>query len=249
MGALNQMGYDALNLGEAELVAHPDLVERMNELADFPLISSNLSCVDPRWKAYLIKETSGVRIAIMGVLSSRFRLKDPTVTVEPPVDFLKRLMTDLSGKADVFVLLSHMGWEESLALLREIEAIDIAIISHAKRPFLVKTVGKTLAISAGEKGENLGHIKVAWGTEEKEIVRMSYECHRLGDDVEYDQGIKELVRAFNIKVNKRQEEEYRRMKQQQSEIEAIVERTMKMTPEEFLKYNREVVQGGEIPPQ
>jgi predicted Zn-dependent protease with MMP-like domain len=71
----------------------------------------------------------------------------------------------------------------------------------------------------------------------------------LGDDVEYDQGIKELVRAFNIKVNKRQEEEYRRMKQQQSEIEAIVERAMKMTPEEFLKYNREVVQGGEIPPQ
>jgi 2',3'-cyclic-nucleotide 2'-phosphodiesterase (5'-nucleotidase family) len=249
MGALNQMGYDALNLGEAELLARPGLVERMNELADFPVISSNLSCVDPRWKAYLIKETNGVRIAIMGVLSSRFRLKDPTVTVELPVDSLKRLMADLSGKADVFVLLSHMGWEESRALLREIEGIDIAIISHAQGPALVETVGKTLAMSAGVKGENVGHIKVAWGTEEKEIVRMSYEMHRLGDDIENDDGIRELVRAFNTKVNKWQEEEYRRMKQQQSEMEATVERAMKMTPEEFLKYNREVVHGRGIPPR
>ncbi len=243
------MGYDALNLGEAEFLVGKGVLEQIKERSSFPLISSNLSSPDPLWDPYVIKEINGVRIAIMGVLSPA--LGPPgggTVSVESPKDSLRRMMVDLSGKADVFVLLSHMGPKESLDLVREIEGIDMAIISHVTSCSLrAETVGKTLVVSAGEKGGRLGHIKGVWGAGEKKMVSMSFENHPLGSDIAYDDGIQQLIMDFTASVNKADTEEYReKMRRNQAEedaeIKAMTEQTMKMTPEEFFKYYQEEVE-------
>ena len=239
------MGYDALNLGETEFLAGDGVLEQIKERSEFPLVSSNLSSPDPLWDPYVIKEVNGVRIAIMGVVSPALGPGGGTVSVESPIDSLRRMMTDLSGKADVFVLLSHMGPKESLDLVREIEGIDVAIISHVTSCSLkAETVGKTMVVSAGEKGGRLGHIKGVWGIKEKKMVSMSFENYPLGGDIAYDDGIQQLIMDFTASVNKAQAEEYReKMRQNQpeedEETKAMIEQTMQMTPEEFFKYYQE----------
>lgn len=244
------MGYDALNLGEAEFLVGKGVLEQIEERSKFPLVSSNLSSPDPLWDPYVIKEVNGVRIAIMGVLSPTLGPppREGTVSVESPIDSLRRIMADLSGKADVFVLLSHMGPKESLTLVREIKGIDMAIISHVTSCSLkAETVGKTMVVSAGEKGGRLGHIKGVWGIKEKKMISMSYENHPLGSDIAYDDGIQQLIKDFTASVNEAQAEEYREKRHQkqaeeEAEIKVMIERTMKMTPEEFFKYYREEVE-------
>ncbi|MBN1831467.1 MAG: hypothetical protein JW896_05085 [Deltaproteobacteria bacterium] len=248
------MGYDALNLGEAEFLIGKDVLERIKERSEFPLVSSNLSSPDPLWDPYVIKEVNGVRIAVMGVLSPALGPGGGKVSVESPIDSLRRVMADLSGKADVFVLLSHMGPEESLALVREIEGIDIAIISHVTSCSLeAETVGKTLVVSAGEKGGRLGHFKGVWGKEEKKMLSMSFENHPLGSDIADDDGIQQLIMDFTASVNKADSEEYREkmrriQPEEDAEIKAMTERTMKMTPEEFFQfYHEELEERTNIP--
>jgi 2',3'-cyclic-nucleotide 2'-phosphodiesterase (5'-nucleotidase family) len=248
------MDYVALNLGEAEFLVGEGVLEKMKEWAEFPLVSSNLSSSDPLWDPHVIKEVNGVKIAIMGVISPALVPGGAFVSVEPPIDALRRVMADLSDKADVFILLSHMGPEETLALVREIDGIDVAIISHVTCSYEMETVGKTLVVSAGEKGGNLGHVKGVWGAEEKKVVSMSYENHPLGNDIARDDGIRQLISDFTTSVNETQAKEYKEKKrrkedEREAEIKAMVERTMKMTPEEFFKYYHEEMEERTNTPQ
>ena len=240
VGALNQMGYDALNLGERELFGGMDLVTRMKDMADFPLISSNVSSNDPLWKPYVIKEIDHVRVAILGILSPRFNLNNSAVSVEQPQVSLKGLMAHLNDKADIFVLLSHMGLKGTLDLIKEVPGVDIAIIGHMIKPLEGKRVGKTLVISPGNKGERVGVIHVAWDTQKKKIVKMDHNIYPLGDDIESDNDILELVREFNLKVDKLRAVEFKRKKKEQdAQVKALIERSKNMKPEEFIKFYRE----------
>jgi len=240
VGALNRMGYDALNLGERELFGGMDLVKRMKDMADFPLISSNVSSKDPLWKPYVIKGVNPVRVAILGIVSPRFDPNNSAVSIQPPQVSLKALMAHLSDKADIFVLLSYTGLKETLDLIKEVPGLDIAIIGHVKIPLEGKRVGKTLVISPGNKGECVGVVHVTWDPQKKKIVKMDHNICPLGDDIESDSDIFELVRAFNLEVDKLRAEEYRwKKKEQEAQVRALIERSRNMKPEEFIKFYRE----------
>jgi 2',3'-cyclic-nucleotide 2'-phosphodiesterase (5'-nucleotidase family) len=238
------MGYDALNLGEMEIFGGRAVIRRMNEVANFSLISSNVHSAASLWEPYLIKEIDGVRVAILGLLPPRFPIKESIASVEAPQVSLKRFMEDLKEKADIFVLLSHMGKESTLDLVQEIPGIDIAVIGghKAKDPMEGERVADTLVIRLGTKGEYIGVIDMTWDARQKGIVDIVHELHPLDKDIPDDTGIIEVVEAFNRDINTWREEEYRRKEMQSQDMQALVERALKMTPEEFHEFFREEMQ-------
>jgi len=240
------MGYDALNLGDMEFFGGRAVIRRMNEVANFSLISSNVHSAASLWEPYVIKEIDGIRVAIMGLLSPHFPIKESIASVETPRVSLKRFMEDLKEKADIFVLLSHMGEESTLDLVQEIPGIDIAVIGYkTKNPVGGERVADTLVIRLGTKGENIGVIDMEWDAGQKGIADIAHEIHPLDKDIPNDTGIIEVIEEFNRDINTWRDEEYRKKQVQSQDMKALVERGLKMTPEEFHEFFREEMQKGE----
>ncbi len=234
------MGYDALNLGEMELLGGPAVISRMNEVANFPLISSNVHSTASLWEPYVIKEMDGIRVAVLGLLSSRFPINGSIASVETPRVSLKRFMDDLKEKADIFVLLSNMGKESTLDLVQEIPGIDVVVIGHNVKDFMDgEKVADTLVISLGTKGEYIGVIDMTWDPRQKGVVDIAHEVHPLDKDIPDDPGILDLILAFNRDIDTWRAAEYRRRQMQSQDMKALVERGLKMTPEEFHEFFRE----------
>ena len=244
--AINRMGYDALNLGEMEFWAGRAVIKRMSEVAEFSLISSNALSDDPLWEPYVIKEIKDVRVAILGLLSPRFPIDEGIAIVEAPKVCLERVLNDLKDTADIFVLLSHMDKKTTLDLVQDVPGVDVAVVGHGSRnPIEGERVGKTLVISPGLKGQHVGVIDIAWDGGQEEVVGMTSKIHPLGSDIPDDTGFAEVIREFNRKINAARDEEYRQRQAQEEEdqrTKALVERALKMTPEEFYEFYQKEMQ-------
>ena len=67
---MNHIGYDAMNLGESDILYGMEELEGNNPAIDFPIISTNLEAENrfPDIKKYVISEIDGTRIAILSIM-------------------------------------------------------------------------------------------------------------------------------------------------------------------------------------
>jgi len=235
--AYSVMEYDAVNLGDQEFYGGNARIEHIKEAAGFALISANVSAADPLWKPYAVKTFGSLRIAVLGVLYPGYSLANTAVSVTDPQLRVKQMLAELKGRADIFVLLSHMGYPRTVDLVKATPGIDIAVVGHMRQePIEGKKINDTLVVGAGMKGEHIGVIDAAWDPVHQKIDALDHRLVPLGDDIPYDTRIIELVREFNQKADAQEEEAQRLKEAQQSESKEMIERLKKMTPEQFMEY-------------
>ncbi len=130
----NEMGYDAVNVGEKDLMMGFKYLSEVSAKAKFPFISTNL--VDkktgkPVLKPYAIKEIKGLRIGILGLLDDQFKLtlleKDPGLNITEPFSALKAAMKGLREYCDFIVVLSQLGESKDKKLAGENRDIDLIL--------------------------------------------------------------------------------------------------------------------------
>ena len=158
--AINMMRYDALNIADGELSYGVDF---LNEFAPrlLPLyVGSNITGITDQnitkreklpWRPYIIKTCNGVKVAVLGVISSdlvgKARIKEDKISIKDPEACLRRILPKAREKADLVVLLSHLGWEQSKELAGRVPGIDLAIVGHAFYPsFEPEKVGSTILL-------------------------------------------------------------------------------------------------------
>jgi S-sulfosulfanyl-L-cysteine sulfohydrolase len=105
----------------------------------FPTLACNVRSEDSEdtfLKPYTIKEMEGVKVGIIG-------LTYPYVDETMPASFseglvfskgieeTRKCVDELKGKADVIVLLSHMGLPLDVELAELIDGIDIILSGHS----------------------------------------------------------------------------------------------------------------------
>ncbi len=87
----NDMGYDAVNVGEKDLIMGLTFLSDLTQKAKFPFLSANL--LDKKtekaiFKPYVIKEIAGLKIGIFGLLDDTFnpilQEKEPGLTIRNP---------------------------------------------------------------------------------------------------------------------------------------------------------------------
>ncbi len=135
-------------------------------------------------KSYLLKNVSGVRVAIIGLDNP----STPTLTTAAnvsdlcfrnPADEYKSVRESLEGKADVFVLVIHDGDinnEKNLTKLIQAlqayrpDAVDAVIGGHTHSINLVNSNG-VYGIQSGANGERFGRIDLVVDTKAKKIIR------------------------------------------------------------------------------
>lgn len=130
----NQMGYDAVNVGEKDLMMGLPFLLEVASKAKFSFVSANL--VDKKsgkyiLKPYVIKEIAGLKVGILGLLDDQFKPalqeKDPRLDILEPFSAVKVALQGLRGYCDFVVVLSQLGESKDKKLAREIHDIHLLL--------------------------------------------------------------------------------------------------------------------------
>jgi hypothetical protein len=130
----NDMGYDAVNVGEKDLMMGLIFLFDLAKKAKFPFVSANL--LDKKtgktiFKPYVVKEIGGIRIGIFGLLDDVFNAtlqeKGPGLTILEPFATSRALTKSLREYCDILVVLSQLGESKDKKLARENPQIDLIL--------------------------------------------------------------------------------------------------------------------------
>ena len=144
IGLMNQMGYDAVTIGNHEFDFGLDNLARIFRMANFPIVCSNYDCkgtvLEGLVKPYITLKRNGVKIGVFALSPALKGLVfdgncqgitylDPAETAQKYIDILRK-----QEKCDVVICISHLGWKESEytdeMLLKGIEGCDLVLGGH-----------------------------------------------------------------------------------------------------------------------
>lgn len=167
--ALDAAGYDAMTIGNHEIDFG---LYRFHELAKtikMPVLCANI--IDNKtgtylFKPYIIKTFVKTRIAIAGITASNTftALSDEekkSITFMGTDEAYLKIRAELKEKADIIVLLSHLGLPEDREFAKKYPEVKLIIGAHS-HTFLNEPeyIGKTCILNAGKFGDCLGKAKI-----------------------------------------------------------------------------------------
>lgn len=202
----DHIGVDAVNIGERDLVLGIPVLKEIEEEYNFPFVSANLldASGSPIFKKYVIKEVSGIKVGIFGIISDTSDMvalveqsTGGSVKVADVLETAQAVVSELSGKVDYVVALAHQKSTYDWSLARRVDDIDLIIGSHDKtKTVKPKKAGNTLMVQAGEKGQYQGLIEITTGPEKTaENVLVPY-----GEEVGNDPEVKAMITEYNDKL-------------------------------------------------
>lgn len=175
---LNEANYDVVTLGNNEgiTLAHHELYHLYDD-AQFDVVCSNLNSFaekNPDWLQRVVYKTtnSNITIAIIG-LTAAFNPFYHLLNwhVEQPLETLEKLIPTVSKKADIILLLSHLGLSEDRMIAETFPQIDVIIGGHTHH--LLRTgerVHNTLLTAAGKHCTYVGEGILTWDHKRQRLI-------------------------------------------------------------------------------
>ncbi len=169
---MNQMGYDAMCLGNHEFDFSYDLIRSRMQDVNFPMLCCNVIDKErgvPVTQPYVILRRGDYRIGVIGVTSETLlgethpKVKD-YVDVYPPTPIVQSLARYLRGiGCDIIIALCHEGYNRDLALAEAVPELDVVVGGHS-HTFLDEPtlVGDVIVTQNGQWAENLGVLKLTF---------------------------------------------------------------------------------------
>jgi 2',3'-cyclic-nucleotide 2'-phosphodiesterase (5'-nucleotidase family) len=223
---MQEMGYDAVTIGNHEYDYGPDVLAQYLLQAGYPeahqktlVLASNTEAPSdhPLAARGLYKKTAmfelenGLKVGVFGLIG-----KDAILSMGETEDmqFLdqhetaRQMVDELRGQgAGVIVALSHSGVDEDRELARKVLGIDIIIGGHSHTA-LYKPVleGDTIIVQAGCFGEYLGQLELAYNPNTGEVrVRNEENDHPflipIDSSFACDPEIDALIQEYTLVLN------------------------------------------------
>ena len=179
---MGMAGYDAMVVGGHEFTYGPDTLASRANQADFPLLGANLEigdtvdgtddAVQEAIAPFLLTQKSGLRIAVMGLVSAR--MADDLSSVDPadldihdPRETLESLLAGPAGRADVRIALVNMSMDEARGLALAFPQVQLFIAGGTApgpepRPaeHVVRFVDGRYLVTTPGRGTHLGRLEI-----------------------------------------------------------------------------------------
>jgi 2',3'-cyclic-nucleotide 2'-phosphodiesterase (5'-nucleotidase family) len=210
---MNQIGFEAMTLGNHEFDWGMDVLNNLKEKAKFPFLSSNVKDSEGGniVKPYTILEKKGLKIAVIGVTTpeTAYITKPDNVS---GLEFLETedILPDVieevkSNGADLVILLSHLGFDTDKELAKAVSGIDVIVGGHSHTVVIDPVVvGNTIIVQAGDSGVYLGELALKIDPAKKSIVEYTKEKELktvfAGPENKFDEDTAKIVDKYNSQL-------------------------------------------------
>ncbi len=165
---LNDIGYQALTIGNHEFDEGQENLAGLIRLARYDILSANLYQGDRLFapKSHAIYEIGGLRVGVIGLtLTDLFEMTAKKnlegIRVLDPAESAQKIIDEIDGRTDLIILLTHMGVEADRDLAKKIRGADIIVGGHShsrlNKPIIENGV---LIVQADSKTRYLGRLTV-----------------------------------------------------------------------------------------
>ena len=203
MKATEKMGYDAVALGERDLVYGSRFLKNHS----IPFVAGNIELEDLPLKKSQIKEfKNGLKVAILSVVDpSLFYLKNHAgLNVPNPDEIVSKEIVQIqqSSSVDLIVLLTHMSKEKALKYMDK-DGVDIIINGHIHSEtdtVDMKPIYKNgkVFVQASPRGQKMGELRIKLD----EMGKISFEQRmvRLDSSIKADLEMIKLYKKYNDQI-------------------------------------------------
>ncbi len=135
--AMNAAGYTMGTLGNHEFSGELAELRKVLALARFPLVCANATdsaTGKPLVLPFLVRTVGPVRVGVFGLLTTEtttYRAAKEGIAIGDPVDAARRTVAALRKRADIILLLSHLGEGDDERLAHEVPGIDVIVGGHS----------------------------------------------------------------------------------------------------------------------
>ncbi|MED4755260.1 bifunctional UDP-sugar hydrolase/5'-nucleotidase [Brevibacillus choshinensis] len=189
VSVMNRTGYEYATIGNNEGITLPK--ERLNDMyeeAVFTVIAGNLLDpqiqMTPKWAVpYVIHEYQDLRVALLAVTIPFIpSYSSMGWEIREPIPIIREQLAALRDRADVFVLLSHLGYQADCRLAAKIEGLDVILGAHTHHTLQQgERIGKTLVAQTGKFGQHVGHVRLVWNRKTQQVTDASAELFATAD--------------------------------------------------------------------
>ena len=164
-----KIGYDAVNVGDTDLVLGLQYLRTLQKHSPVPLLSTNLK--DKKtgktlFKPYLVKEIYGLKIGIIGLISESTQPyvldKKGGYVVEDPVKAATHTINGALLDCDIIIALAHLNHSEIESLAQKVPKISIIIGGHDRVYMDAKMLDRSLWVQTDAFGFQTGRLDVRW---------------------------------------------------------------------------------------
>ncbi|NQI71556.1 metallophosphatase [Streptococcus suis] len=202
---MNRIGCQAMTLGNHEFDHGDELLSRLDDFAAFPIVSSNLRYRDGEVADELAPledvlefDMNGKPLYVLGLTTLETQeVASPTdkVLFEDPRQALRRLVDQVLAKDSQahLVLLSHMGYDEDLALAQDFPEVNVILGGHTHTILKEPTqVGGVSICQAGQYGRFVGHLSLRCFSDGRHEV-LAYDLIEVDQLTEEDRAVKAII--------------------------------------------------------
>ncbi|HFU4203094.1 TPA: bifunctional UDP-sugar hydrolase/5'-nucleotidase [Streptococcus suis] len=202
---MNRIGCQAMTLGNHEFDHGDELLSRLDDFAQFPIVSSNLSYRDVDAADELVPledvlelDMAGRKLYVLGLTTLETQeVASPTdkVVFEEPRQALRRLVDQIlhQNPQAHLVVLSHLGYDEDLDLAEEFPEVNVILGGHThtilKEPTQVNDVS---ICQAGQYGRFVGHLSLRCFADGRHEV-LAYDLIEVEKLTQEDRAVKAII--------------------------------------------------------
>ena len=196
--AYKLLPYDAILYGDQELTMDSKTLDNLTDQMAVSVVSTNL-----KRKGVVpskIINRAGVKVAVLGVMDEyavKYYPKEIKEKIEllDPVESIKNEIDRLSNKADIFVLLSHNGFDIDQSIAQEIDGLDVIVGSHSQSSIeSPEEVNGTLIVQAGKAGYYIGVVDISM--KDGKVVEKTGKIDTMKFEMPDDPRIMKLIEEY-----------------------------------------------------
>lgn len=215
---LDQLGYDAVALGNHDFLAGPTQILERVELVNpsFPVLAANLDSslfadairFDQATPKSTIKTVGSLKVGIIGLTTFEFLYDSyvAPVVITNPIDAATRIAKQMRPQVDVMLVVSHNTFETNMEVARAVPGVDAVISGHSHRKIpkavLVQNAGRDVAVvETNEWAKFLGELKLTVDTSTHTVKYKDWVLHPVSADIAEDPAIKQFIEEQDQKLN------------------------------------------------
>jgi len=172
-----KMGYDAINIGDTDLVLGVHYLTALSKKSKIPFLSANLrekKTGQPVFEPYRIKQVNGLKIGIIGLLTPHLPpyLHKEMIgyIVEDPIKMAIEMTNGPMSHCDHIFALAHLNMMEIEELAQKVPRIPIIIGGNDRSFVFPKQIHSSLWTQTDAFGLHIGRMNLGLKKGAKEFV-------------------------------------------------------------------------------